>query len=417
MDGARTRGHASALDAVAGMLRGGVPHAVLISGPNGVGKTTLAMDLAAGLLCTAEDPSARPCRACRGCRMVEGGGHPDLHFLRPDGAGAQIVIGDPLKPERRGVRDLLRELALAPLEGGATVAIIEHADRMNDPAQGALLKTLEEPPAGATIILCTDEEGRLADTIRSRCARLRLGLVGPRDIEAILVDLGVADAPTAARLGRLVGGRPGLAVAYARAPEARQIRGELARTFIDLLDAGPATRLAAMRASVAPSAALVAALDAGIDPPNPAATGGTKGPVRARGRGATTAPPSTQTAKAAADPTDDDATDQGAVEPDDEVAPAKTAVGQRRRGAEALLGIWISVTRDLAFAQAGSTRAVHDQDLVDEIEAAARALEPGAAVAALQRLERGASLLAGNVSPELVLDSLVLAWPRRRTAA
>ena len=64
-----------------------------------------------------------------------------------------------------------------PVEGGARVAIIEGADRMNEDAQSALLKTLEEPPAGVTIVLCADDEARLLPTVRSRCFRLRLGLV------------------------------------------------------------------------------------------------------------------------------------------------------------------------------------------------------------------------------------------------
>ena len=75
-------------------------------------------------------------------------------------------------------------------------------------------------------------------TVRSRCARLRLGPVGVRDIEAILGEHGVADPPAAARLARLAAGRPGTAIAYARAPEAVRIRGELARTLLDLLGAG-----------------------------------------------------------------------------------------------------------------------------------------------------------------------------------
>src|SRR5262245_8288435 len=142
MDGARTRGHGPALEAIGSMLRGGVPHAVLISGPAGVGKTTLALDLAAGLLCVAPDPAEPPCRACRGCRLVDAGSHPDLHWLRPVGPGGQVVIGAPTDPSKpRGVRDLLGELALLPMEGGARVAIVEGAHRMNEDAQGALLKT------------------------------------------------------------------------------------------------------------------------------------------------------------------------------------------------------------------------------------------------------------------------------------
>ena len=80
---------------------------------------------------------------------------------------------------------------------------------MNEDAQTALLKTLEEPPAGVVIVLCADQEERLLPTIRSRCARIRLGPLGVRDIEAILADHDLADPPLAARLGRLAAGRPG----------------------------------------------------------------------------------------------------------------------------------------------------------------------------------------------------------------
>ena len=137
------------------MIRGGAPHAVLLVGPAGIGKTTLALDLAAGLLCTAEDVAERPCGACRACRLVASGGHPDLHRIGPEGPGRQVVIGGP-GARARGIRDLIGELALLPVEGGARVAIVEAAHRMNEDAQAALLKTLEEPPAGVTLILCAD---------------------------------------------------------------------------------------------------------------------------------------------------------------------------------------------------------------------------------------------------------------------
>ncbi|MFL5725368.1 MAG: DNA polymerase III subunit delta', partial [Chloroflexota bacterium] len=65
-----TRGHPAAAAAVQAMVAGRPPHAAIVAGPLGVGKTTLALDLAAGLLCEAETPSDRPCRECRGCRLV-----------------------------------------------------------------------------------------------------------------------------------------------------------------------------------------------------------------------------------------------------------------------------------------------------------------------------------------------------------
>ena len=435
MDGARTRGHGSAVEAIAAMIRGGSPHAVLISGPAGVGKTTLALDLAAGLFCQAPDPAVRPCRACRGCRLVEAGSHPDLHWLRPEGRGGQVVIGAPDDPSKpRGVRDLVSELALLPLEGGARVAIVEAADRMNDDAQGALLKTLEEPPVGATIILCADEEARLAPTIRSRCARIRLGPVGPREVETVLTERGVADPPLAARLARLVGGRPGIALTYAQAPDALRIRGELARVILDLTDAPPADRLAAMRAAIPAAMDLVAALDAATAATSsvaggPALAAAGPGPGRAGrsrggrgGQGSTTAPASGSDPAIAAvsgepagttDPADGDGQEPGDADP---VAKGPGAP-QRRRAAETIVLIWIDVARDLALAQGGGRRSIRDLELLEDLERVAATLASGAPATALGDLDRAATLLAANVAPELVLDATVLRWPHRVRAA
>ena len=391
MDGARTRGQAAALQAVESMVRGSAPHAILLVGPEGVGKTTLALDLAAGLLCTAE-PAARPCRVCRACRMVDKGGHPDLHRLGPAGPGRQVVIGGP-DARYRGVRDLIAELALLPVEGGARVAIVEGADRMNEDAQSALLKTLEEAPAGVVIVLCADQDDRLLPTVRSRCARVRLGLVGARDIEAIVADHDLADPPLAARLGRLAGGRPGIALAYAKAPDAVLIRAELSRVLLDLTGARPSVRLAAVRSAIPRALALAAAMTAGETP----------APVRSGRRGAAPAPPPP--------PTDEDQED-GAAGNGPEARGRAVPAAERRRAAEILLGLWMDVARDLTLAGSGGGRSVRDTVLLEELAVTASTLAPGSAGRFLERAARSAELLASNVSPELILDSLALAWPR-----
>ncbi len=395
MDGARTRGQATALRAVEAMVRGTAPHAVLLVGPDGVGKTTLALDLAAGLLCVAE-PGARPCRTCRACRMVDRGGHPDVHRLAPAGPGRQVVIGGP-EARYRGVRELIAELALRPVEGAARVAIIEGADRMNEDAQSAILKTLEEPPAGVVIVLCADQEDRLLPTVRSRCARVRLGLVGARDIEAILADHDLADPPLAARLGRLAGGRPGIALAYARAPEAVLIRAELGRVLLDLTAARPSARLAAVRAAIPRALALSTALSAG-DTPAPARTS----------RQATAASAPTVA-------TEDDA-DEGTTESGADAMGRPVPAAERRRAAEILLGLWMDVARDVALAGSGGGRSVRDTVMLEELASVASSLDPGSAARFLERAARSAELLGSNVSPELILDSLALAWPRPAAA-
>jgi DNA polymerase-3 subunit delta' len=369
-----TRGQPVALAAVRSMLAADPPHAILFAGPAGVGKTTLALDLARGLLCGGASGAERPCGTCRACRMVASGNHPDLHRLAPGGPGGQIRIGRRDDAEPGTVRRLTVDLALLPVEGGARVAILEQADRLNDDAQSALLKTLEEPPSGVTIILCADEEEQLLDTVRSRCARVRLGLVGPRDIEELLGERGAADAPTAARLARLAGGRPGRALAYAAAPDAVVARGEIARSLLDLLDAGRAARLEGIASIVARAGEHARLLEPGADPR----------PV----------------------PESDGAEPRGRI-------PA----AERRRSADSLLAIWRDVTRDLTVATLGHPERIRDHGLLDDLAQSASGLDPAVLAAFLVRLGRAGELIAANVSPELVADGLVLAWPRRRPVA
>jgi len=373
------------------MIRGRAPHAVLLVGPSGVGKTTLALDLAAGLLCTADDPAARPCGICRACRRVMTGSHPDLHRLGPEGPGRQVVIGGP-GSKARGVRGLIGELALLPVEGGARVAIVEAAGRMHDDAQSALLKTLEEPPAGVTLVLCADAEEPLLPTIRSRCARLRLGPVDVRSIEAILAAHGIADPALAARLARIADGRPGLALAWARDPDALRRRDELTRTLLDLTRERPAERLARLRAGLGDAASIGDVADR---------TSPDVGPITATAA-SSTATPARESATAGSVDVDDDG---------EAAATGRAPAAARRRAAEALVGIWVDVTRDLLLVHHRAGSALRDPRLLEEYEAVADLIPAADLAAFLDRLGRALVLLIGNVSPELVLDDLALAWP------
>ena len=413
MVGLRTLGHRAAIAAVRALLGSGFPHAVVLTGPAGVGKSTLAVDIAAALLCSAEEPAARPCGACRPCRMVEHGNHPDLHRLAPSGAGGGISIGG---RGERGVRDLISDLALLPVEVGARLAIIEAAHRMSEDAQSALLKTLEEPPVGTTILLCADDEERLLPTIRSRCVRIRLGPLGIRDVEAVLAARGVADAPTASRLARITDGRPGHAIAFALAPAAATIRGEIARTLLDLLNSGVTARLTGIRELAGRAAELARELDAGAaraaaieagDVPAAAGRGARAGTGSRRGRRPT------GTASAGAGGGGEaivaDAAADGSEAASDGPA-ARVPAAERRRAALQLVGIWRSVLRDLALAGRGATASIRDLDLLDDLTTAAPSLSPDRAGELLRDLDLAGERLEGNVSPELVLDALALRW-------
>jgi hypothetical protein len=295
------------------------------------------------------------------------------------------------------------------------VAIVEQAHRINDDAQNALLKMLEEPPSGVTIVLCADDEECLLPTVRSRCMRIRLGPVAGREIERWLGELGAADAPAASRFARLAGGCPGLALAYARAPEAARLRGEIARGLIDLLAAGRHERLTSVRSLMRSAAALEAALAEGrkkVAPGDASAEEEGTQPKGRRGRKAVAVvrPAGDANSTDEADEADADAPAEAAASP-------KVSASERRAAASALMSIWASVARDLAVAALGGRRQIHDPELLDELMAVAPTISAGALPTFIARLGAIEAQLDENVNPELALDVLALAWPRSGRAA
>ncbi len=146
---------------------GRLAHGLLVAGPAGTGKRTLVRALAAAWLCerrNGDGAEAGPCGTCRGCRLVRAGNHPDLRFIAPAEGKTLIAVDQ--------VRELAEALALQSHAGGSKVAVIAPADAMTISAQNSLLKTLEEPPGGAILVLVAEAPGALAATIRSRCQHL-----------------------------------------------------------------------------------------------------------------------------------------------------------------------------------------------------------------------------------------------------
>lgn len=170
---------------------GRLGHGLLFSGEKGSGRERTATALAAGLVCEHRaDPANVPfgCGACRACRRALGGSHPDVHLVLPEAEAVRRGLAQAdskKKPSPDILVDTVRELALrlrrpafendADGSGasGAKVAILVDAHRMNDSAQNALLKTLEEPSERTWLVLVVPHERTVLPTIASRCLRLR----------------------------------------------------------------------------------------------------------------------------------------------------------------------------------------------------------------------------------------------------
>ncbi len=140
------------------LATGRLAHAYLFEGIEGCGKKKTALALVAALFCEQGDG----CGSCPPCRKVALSQHPDLHMIEPDGSFIKIDQ----------IRELQRELALRPFEAPRKACIIEAADRLNPASGNALLKTLEEPPGHALLVLLTANISGVLPTILSRCQQL-----------------------------------------------------------------------------------------------------------------------------------------------------------------------------------------------------------------------------------------------------
>lgn len=154
-----------------------LPHALLITGEQGIGKRAFAEYLAQFLLCEDHQKSTQPCGVCEGCRWFLAGNHPDFRVLQPEDAEEERSDeADNKKPKKKSevirvedVRALTDFVHLSAHRRNLRVTLVVPADTMNVSAANAFLKTLEEPPAGAVFILVADHWRRLLPTIRSRC--------------------------------------------------------------------------------------------------------------------------------------------------------------------------------------------------------------------------------------------------------
>ncbi|MEE8409539.1 MAG: hypothetical protein V3T05_08035 [Myxococcota bacterium] len=169
-------------------------HAYLLAGPLEAGGLELAEAVAASLVCSARREEDA-CEECAACRKAAGGNHPDIH---------RLTSGDKANISIDAVRYLDDRLALAAVEAGTKVVIIEEADRMTRDAQNAILKTLEEPLGVTCFLLVTARVRTLLTTVRSRCLTVRIAPLPRLGAWKSLEEAGVA-ANLARPLAALVG--------------------------------------------------------------------------------------------------------------------------------------------------------------------------------------------------------------------
>ncbi|MCO5177016.1 MAG: hypothetical protein M9890_08630 [Thermomicrobiales bacterium] len=223
-------GHDAQVDALSGAVESGhVSHAYLVTGPIGVGKTTLALALARALNCTA-DVAARPCGTCEQCRRASRGSHPDVTFVDLDWQDAVIPTKSRTVARQAlsidSVKFLRQDIVTRPIFGRWKLQIVADAGLLSGDAADAYLKTIEEPPPFAVIVLLAESAERVSETIRSRCRVIELGGVPRLQIASALAARD-AGPELADRLARAAHGRIGWALEMAASAEARLSHREL----------------------------------------------------------------------------------------------------------------------------------------------------------------------------------------------
>ena len=231
-------GHELAVRQLEHALRDGrLHHAYLFTGPEHVGKTTLAVQLAQAVNCEGDGP---PCGVCSACTRIAAGQHADVRFLGVGGGGEgpSTVIGID------AVRDLISTAHLRPYEGRQHVFIIQNAARLGNDAANALLKVLEEPPPDTLLVLLTDAPEGLPPTVRSRCLQVELRALPLEQVTGLLRENYDAGEDQADAISRLSRGCIGWAIEAARSPALLTAVHQRIEKIADIAEAGLEVRFA-----------------------------------------------------------------------------------------------------------------------------------------------------------------------------
>jgi DNA polymerase-3 subunit delta' len=209
-------GHEWAVDLLRQQIaRASLRHAYLFTGPPGLGRRTLALRLVQALNCPTPAGQGLPCGTCRTCRQIDAMQYPDLAVVQAEKEGGVLKVEQ--------VREVRQMLVLKPYQGRYRTALFLRFQEANPNASNALLKTLEEAPTQALLLLTADNHEQLLPTITSRCEILRLRPLPVEAVESALLGRG-ASADQARLLAHLSGGRPGAAFRMLGEPDSLQFR-------------------------------------------------------------------------------------------------------------------------------------------------------------------------------------------------
>jgi DNA polymerase-3 subunit delta' len=199
---------------------GRVSHAYLLVGPPGAGKKSAAKAFACALFC--DDGG---CGVCPSCSRIKRGSHPDVHVIEPEGAAGYLA---------EQIREIVRDVNMAPVQGPYKFYLLESADLFNDSSANALLKTLEEPPANVVFVLMAHALEPVPPTITSRCQVVRFRRLAPSVAIGILTAQTGAEPDEAAAALAAAGGVVARARDFLASPARREARTRILRTLKDL---------------------------------------------------------------------------------------------------------------------------------------------------------------------------------------